>query len=84
MPYTLLTALMLTMTATAEKSALSEEENEMSLYEIIYDYDSEYDSERNCTEMFEGTWTELHEEIKNMRRNECYNITASALYDEED
>ena len=56
----------------------------IDVYEITYDYDSEYDTERNITDRFEGTWSELQEEIKRMKRNGCYNIDASHLYSYEE
>ena len=53
------------------------------MYEIIYDYTDEggYES-RNNVETFEGTWTELQAYIKSMRKNGCYNITATEVRDE--
>lgn len=56
----------------------------MSVYEITYDYSNEYDTERNITETFEGTWTELQEYIKQMKRNGCFNIYAAHCYDYEE
>jgi len=49
-------------------------------YEIFYDYtdDGGYES-RNNVETFNGTWLELQDCIKQMRRNGCYNITATAI-----
>lgn len=54
------------------------------MYEIIYDYTDEggYES-RNNTETFEGTWTELQAYIKKMRKQGCYNITATEVRAEE-
>lgn len=49
------------------------------MYELIYDYSSDYVDERNIHETFEGSWTELQDWIKEMRKNGCYNITAVAL-----
>ena len=43
------------------------------MYEITYDWNDE----RNITEMFEGEWDELHACLKEMRRNDCYNIDAT-------
>ena len=54
-----------------------------SLYEIIYDYTSEEGyEETNNVEEFKGSWTELQDYIKQMRRNGCYNIDASEVYEE--
>lgn len=51
-------------------------------YEIIYDYSDEYGYEYlNNKETFYGDWIALQAEIKQMRRNGCYNITATALED---
>ena len=49
-------------------------------YSIIYDYtdDGGYES-RNNVEYFNGTWLELQDCIKRMRRQGCYNITANAV-----
>lgn len=50
------------------------------LYEIMYDYCGEDgNEERNIREEFEGSWTELQEHIKQMRKNGCYNITAAEV-----
>lgn len=58
------------------------------VYEIIYDYCSEYDGcyseDYNIVETFEGSWTELQDYIKRMRANGCYNISATFLYNVED
>lgn len=50
-------------------------------YKIIYDYCSEdgYTDEHNLSEYFNGTWTELQDYIKQMKRNGCYNIDAIAI-----
>ena len=55
------------------------------VYRIVYDYTDEegYES-RDIEEEFEGTWSELQDYIKQMRRNGCYHIDASFLYDDED
>ena len=51
-------------------------------YEIIYDYSDDYGYEYlNNKETFYGDWIELQAEIKQMRKNGCYNITATALED---
>jgi predicted enzyme involved in methoxymalonyl-ACP biosynthesis len=49
-------------------------------YEIFYDYCSEdgYE-ERNISETFEGTWSELQDCIKQMKKQGCYNIEANAI-----
>lgn len=50
------------------------------LYEIMYDYTDEGgNEEKNIREEFEGTWTELQDYIKQMRKNGCYNITAAEV-----
>ena len=50
------------------------------VYEIIYDYlDDAGNENRNIVETFEGDWTELQTHLKKMRKNGCYNITATAL-----
>ena len=36
----------------------------------------------NNVETFNGTWFELQDCIKQMRRNGCYNITATAIGEE--
>lgn len=56
----------------------------MTAYEIIYDFSNDYTDERNISEMFEGSWQELQEYIKQMKQNGCYNISATALYDYEE
>lgn len=50
------------------------------MYEIIYDFtdDCGYEN-RNITETFEGSWTELQNCIKSMKENGCYNIYAAAI-----
>ena len=63
------------------------------MYEIIYDYDcivaenmdgyAEYETE-TFTEQFEGSHMELLDHIKQMRKQGCYNIDATALITEED
>lgn len=53
-----------------------------SIYEIIYDYTSEEGyEENNNVEQFEGTWTDLQDYLKQMRRNGCYNIDANSICD---
>lgn len=54
----------------------------MTVYEIFYDYDNEFCTDRNCREMFEGEWGELQEYIKTMRTCGCYNIRANAVSEE--
>lgn len=51
-------------------------------YEITYDYSGEYSDEYNIRETFVGSWTELQDYIKNMRRNGCYNIYAACVSDD--
>lgn len=45
------------------------------MYEIVYDYEDE----RNLVETFEGSWHELQDHIKQMRRDGCYNIVATDI-----
>lgn len=49
------------------------------MYEIVYDYCGEFTEEKNLTETFEGSWTELQDYIKKMKKNGCYNIDATAI-----
>lgn len=49
------------------------------MYEIIYDYDDGWREQRGNVETFEGSWHELQTYIKQMRRNGCYNITATCV-----
>ena len=57
----------------------------MDVYEIRYDYCNEDGyCEEDITEEFEGNWDELKDYIKQMKRNGCYNIDATFLYDTED
>ena len=51
------------------------------MYEIIYDYDREYDTEHNIRETFYGDWFELQAYIKKMKESGCYNISATAVGD---
>ena len=53
-------------------------------YEIIYDYCDDYTDERNIVEKFVGSWNELQETIRQMRKNGCFNISAGAISDEDD
>lgn len=48
-------------------------------YEIIYDYEDS----KNCQEEFEGEWLELKKYIKTMKEQDCYNIDAIAISEEE-
>jgi len=49
------------------------------MYEIVYDYDDGWSESRNNVETFEGSWSELQDHIKKMRRNGCYNIYATSV-----
>ena len=49
------------------------------MYEIMYDYCSDYTDEKNIIEVFEGTWSELQSYIKQMKKQGCYNITATEM-----
>ena len=55
------------------------------MYELVYDYCSpEGDTEENIVEVFNGTWSELQDTIKSMRKLGYYNISATFIgYDEE-
>ena len=57
--------------------------NPIQVYEITYDYCSEEGyEETNITERFEcETYQQLKDYIKQMRKNGCYNINASFLYE---
>lgn len=49
-------------------------------YLIIYDYTDECGNEElNIHEDFEGSHDELRDYVKEMRRNGCYNIEATAI-----
>lgn len=49
-------------------------------YELVYDYCGEDgNSEYNIYEIFEGSWLELQDYIKQMKRNGCVNISAAAV-----
>lgn len=47
------------------------------MYEIIYDFCSEYSDEHNLYETFVGSFDELQDYLKTMKRNGCYNISVS-------
>ena len=49
------------------------------MFEIIYDYDDGWTDTRNISETFKGTWDELQDYLKSMRRHGCYNISAAAI-----
>lgn len=53
--------------------------DEMSKYEIIYDYDNGFSAASNIRESFDGDWTGLQEFIKRLREDGAYNIDASAV-----
>ena len=55
----------------------------MGKYEIIFDFDDGWTTEFALSEIFEGTWTELQEYLKQMKKWGCYNISASLLYEYE-
>ena len=52
----------------------------MNRYEIIYDYADEWSETNGLIEYFDGSFNELQEYLKQMRKNDCYNITWSYLY----
>lgn len=57
----------------------------MTDYEIIYDYTDDGGNEcTNISESWSGTYSELQSYIKRMRENGCYNISATALYFDEE
>lgn len=49
------------------------------MYEIIYDYDGGDYECRNIVETFEGSWSELQDYLKSMRKNGCCNISANYI-----
>lgn len=49
------------------------------MYEVIYDYDNGYSLEENICETFKGTWDELQDYIKWLRKHGGYNIDAMSL-----
>lgn len=49
------------------------------MYEIVYDYDDGWAESRNNVETFEGSWHELQEHLKWMRKKGYYNITAESV-----
>ena len=49
------------------------------MYELIYDYCDDYSDEHNIYEVFEGSWTELQDYIKQMKANGCYAISATYI-----
>lgn len=53
----------------------------MARYEIISDFSDDFSDEHNIREEFTGTWTELQNEIRAMRRAGYYNISANAMDD---
>lgn len=52
----------------------------MAKYEIVYDYEDE----RNIREDYCGSWSELQDYIKQMRKNGCYHIDATCVDDDFD
>lgn len=52
---------------------------EINQYEIVYDYCNDYSDEHNIREIFEGTWSELQDYIKEMKSNGCYSIEATYI-----
>lgn len=48
-------------------------------YQLVYDCDDAI----NCMDEFDGSWNELQDEIKAMRRQGCYNIQAACIGEEE-
>lgn len=53
-------------------------------YEIVYDFCNDYTEERGIVEYFDGSWTELQEYLKQMKRNGCYNIDCNFMYSYEE
>lgn len=60
-----------------------------SLYSIMYDYDYDDDMEKggvytskNNEEHFRGSWSDLQDYLKQMRKQGCYNIDANEIGDE--
>lgn len=54
------------------------------MYEIIYDYDDGWTEYQNNVETFEGSWSELQAYIKQMKKNGCYNISATCIREDEE
>lgn len=54
------------------------------MYEIIYDYASEYDEAHNIREVFIGTWQEVVDYVASMKANGCYNIAVNDMYPEKE
>lgn len=55
----------------------------MAKYEITYDWSGDYSDEKNLTEIFEGTYDELKEELKSMKKSGCFNISVAEIDGEE-
>jgi len=53
-------------------------------YEIIYTVCEDDGSEYDVTEIFEGTWDEMREEIKAMKQQGYYNISVACVSSGED
>ena len=53
------------------------------MYELIYDYCDDYSDEHNIYEVFDGSWTELQDYIKQMKANGCYAISATYIGNDE-
>ena len=57
-------------------------ESEKQVYVIAYDEYDEWAGECCNLEIdFEGTWLELQQYIKDMRKGGCYNISATCISD---
>lgn len=51
----------------------------MSKYEVIYDYDNGYDEEKDILEEFEGTYLDLQNFIKYLKKSGAYHINATSI-----
>ena len=51
------------------------------VYSIIYDFDDEWAGTGTTEEEFEGTWLELQDYIKQLKKNGCYHIDATCISD---
>lgn len=57
-------------------------ENKKQVYVIVYDEHDDWAGECcNLETSFDGTWQELQQYIKDMRKDGCYNISATSITD---
>jgi len=50
-------------------------------YTIVYDFCGDFSDEYGIVETFTGTWDELQDYIKQLRKSGAYNIEANAVGD---